>query len=244
MVRLAFIFLGIILLLVCNLPITSHAASSHYPLQIKFPEYMLYQGQVEQKVIALTFDDGPDQRYTPEILDILKKHDVKATFFLMGSRVAKHSGVAQRIAAEGHAIGNHTYWHPNLAESNIRNMEWEISKTQEQILKATGEETHWFRAPYGALNEKQVLMLGNLNYKGIGWSIDTQDWRAPGKESIKDEVISKIHPGAIILMHNAGHWTQDLSGTVDSVDELIPLLKSLGYQFVTVPQMWEINNGR
>ncbi|UOQ49742.1 polysaccharide deacetylase family protein [Gracilibacillus caseinilyticus] len=236
-----FLFLGISLLLTCNFPITSHAQSTKYPLQAKFPNLMLYEGEVDEKIIALTFDDGPDQRYTPEILDILKKNQVKATFFLVGTRVEKHVEIAKRIVSEGHAIGNHTFWHPNLAESDIQKMQWEIRKTSTQILHATGQETSWFRAPYGALNEKQVLTLGNLGYKGIGWSLDTEDWRSPGESAITNQVINHVHPGAIILMHSAGHWTQDLSGTVDSVSKLIPTLKKHGYQFVTIPDLWELS---
>ncbi|SFF57138.1 polysaccharide deacetylase family sporulation protein PdaB [Halobacillus alkaliphilus] len=237
-----FVLLAATLLSLMSFTTLSSAHPAHYPLQTEFPDHMLYQGQIEGKMIALTFDDGPDQQYTPEILDILNEHKVKATFFLMGSRVVKHPDVTKRIVNEGHAIGNHTYWHPNLAEADIHQMEWEINHTNNQIYQATGKTTQWFRAPYGALNQQQVLSLGFLGYKGIGWSIDTEDWKGPGKKAITRQVINNVHPGAIILMHNAGHWTQDLSGTAESLDELIPLLKRNGYQFVTIPQMWQLNH--
>ncbi|MFZ0369204.1 MAG: polysaccharide deacetylase family protein [Halobacillus sp.] len=236
-----FILSGVIIIFFSSFsPVASSA--DYYPFQTEFPNHMLYQGQIQDKIIALTFDDGPDQQYTPEILDILHKHQVKATFFLMGSRVAKYPDVTRRIVDDGHAIGNHTYWHPNLAEADIHQMEWEINQTNNQIYQATGQTTQWFRAPYGALNEQQILNLGFLGYKGIGWSIDTEDWKGPGDQAITRQVIQNVHPGAIILMHNAGHWTQDLSGTVEALDELIPLLKRHGYQFVTIPQMWQLNH--
>lgn len=239
--RLIFV-LSLIILLIIHFPLTANANLSYYPLQAKYPKIMLYQGQTRQKVAALTFDDGPDQRYTPQILDVLRKHHVKATFFLMGSRVVKHPNVARRIVNEGHAIGNHTYWHPQLTKSGIHVLKWEIRNTNKQIFQATGKTTQWFRAPYGALNERQVLMLGTMGYKGIGWSIDTEDWRSPGAKVITARVMNKVHPGAIILMHCAGHWTQNLSGTVEALNTMIPLLKKHGYRFVTIPEMWYLSH--
>lgn len=216
--------------------------AANYPLQGKYPNIMLYQGQVQQKIIALTFDDGPDQRFTPQVLDVLKKHRVKATFFLMGSRVKKHPNVAKRIVKEGHVIGNHTYWHPQLTKTGKQNMKWEINQTEQQIERATERHTSLFRAPYGALNDKLVKEIGDMGYKGIGWSIDTNDWKELGPQKITKNVLNHVHPGAIVLMHSAGHWSLDLSGTVRALDQIIPKLRKEGYEFVTIPELWNASH--
>lgn len=216
-------------------------AQTVYPLQSKFPDIMLYKSHTTQKVVALTFDDGPDDRFTPPILDVLKKYNVKATFFLLGSRVEKYPDVAKRIVKEGHVIGNHTFWHPDLTKTGIDNLVWEIEKNEKIIQSVTDVKTNLFRAPYGALNERLVKKIGDLGYRGIGWSVDSVDWKSLSEEEIKHNILQAVHPGAIILMHNAGHWSQDLSGTVDALGELIPFLQEKGYEFITVPEMWTIN---
>ena len=219
-------------------------AATFYPLQSKYPELIMYKANTNQKVAALTFDDGPDQRFTPKVLDVLNKHHVKATFFLLGTRVQKYPNVVKRIRNEGHAIGNHTYWHPDLSKSDVQTMVWEIEKNEQEIMKIIDLKTNLFRAPYGAFNDEQVKKLRDLGYRGVGWSIDTEDWRNLPPQQIKQNVLHTIHPGAIILMHSAGHWTQDLSGTVEALDEIIPFLRQQGYQFVTVPELWTYNQGQ
>ncbi|EKN64534.1 polysaccharide deacetylase family protein [Schinkia azotoformans] len=222
-------------------PISAHATS--YPLQAKYPEVMIYKAHTTQKVIALSFDDGPDQRFTPLILNILNKYDVKATFFLLGTRVQTYPDVAKRIYNEGHVIGNHTYWHPQLTKTGVNNMIWEIEKNEKKILSITNVKTNLFRAPYGALNEQLVKQLDVMGYRGAGWSVDSEDWKSLSSVKIKQNILNNIHPGAIILMHSAGHWTQDLTGTVLALNELIPYLKEEGYTFVTIPELWSIEHG-
>ena len=231
-----------IMLIVCfiNLflsPLCSKAANP-YPLQTKYPDIVLYKANTDKKIIALTFDDGPDDKFTPQILNVLKKHNVKATFFLLGTRVHKHPNVAKQILDDGHTIGNHTYWHPELTKKNIDSMVWEIEQNEKELERILQIKTNLFRAPYGALTEKQIQKLSELGYRIIGWSIDTEDWRNLPAGEIKRKILNQLHPGAIVLMHSAGHWTQDLSGTVQALDEIIPLLKKEGYMFVTIPEMF------
>lgn len=236
--RLILVCLAFVIVFGTNFPV--HASDYVYPLQNKYPDVMLYKANTNNKVIALTFDDGPDERFTPPILDVLKKHDVKATFFLLGSRIMKYPHVAKRIVEEDHSIGSHTYWHPDLTKTGVDNLVWEIEENEKEIELATKTKTNLFRAPYGAMNESLVEKLGEMDYRGIGWSVDSEDWRNLSAEKVKKNILADVHPGAIILMHSAGHWTQDLTGTVDALDEVIPMLKKKGYEFITVPEMWEL----
>ncbi len=209
-----------------------------YSVQAKSQNVILYQANTDKKIIALTFDDGPDDKYTPQILNVLKKHNVKATFFLLGTRVHKYPNIAKQILQEGHAIGNHTYWHPELTKMNVDSMLWEIEQNEKELQNILQIKTNLFRAPYGALTEVQIQKLHELGYRVVGWSIDTEDWRNLPASEIKQKILNQLHPGAIVLMHSAGHWTQDLSGTVEALDEIIPMLKKEGYLFVTIPEMF------
>lgn len=239
-----FIKLGVLFMVFVGLAcssISAHATS--YPLQAKYPKTMIYKAHTIQKVIALSFDDGPDQRFTPIILNILNKYDVKATFFLLGTRVQTYPDIARRIYNEGHVIGNHTFWHPQLTKTGVENMIWEIRKNEKEIQSITTVKTDLFRAPYGALDEQLVKQLDEIGYRGIGWSVDSEDWKSLSSLKIKQNILNNIHPGAIVLMHSAGHWTQDLTGTVLALNELIPYLKEEGYTFVTIPELWSIEHG-
>jgi len=229
-------FIGLFALIICCFPFDQVEASSYYPLQTKYPDTMMYKVETQEKVIALTFDDAPDEIYTPRILDVLEKHDVKATFFVLGARVEKYPQMVKRINKEGHSIGNHTYWHPKLTETGVANMVWEIDKNEKAIQSVLDLETDLFRAPYGALTEDMVKKLRELDYRGIGWSIDSEDWKGISKNEIKSRVINGLHPGSIVLMHAAGN----VPGTEQALDELIPYLQKEGYYFATVPDLWKM----
>ncbi len=210
---------------------------SNQVLQQRYPNVLLLHGTKTKNQVALTFDDGPDRRFTPMVLDTLKKYNVKATFFLVGARVAALPEVTRRIAREGHAIGNHTYWHPALYEHSTDRLKWEVTQTDQIIQNTIGMRPRLFRAPYGGLNHEIVQQLQREGYSVIGWDVDTLDWKQPGAAQIADVVLAHVHPGAIILMHSAGHWTQNLTGTAEALDTIIPELKRQGVQFVTIPKM-------
>ncbi len=210
-------------------------------LQQQFPHVLALHGPAAAgKQLALTFDDGPDTRFTPQVLDVLKKHQVKATFFVMGSRVDGHPEVTKRMAREGHALGNHTYWHPKLYQDNVDRLRWELRQTDQSLLHTIGYVPRLFRAPYGGLNRELVAELDRQRYSVIGWSIDSRDWTQADAATVESNIMKGVHPGGIILLHSGGHWTQNLSGMVEALDTLIPKLQAQGYTFVTIPEMLAI----
>lgn len=218
--------------------------SSNQELQRKYPNILVLRGPLDQKKVALTFDDGPDLTFTPQVLDVLKKHGVKATFFLMGARAAALPEMTKRIADEGHVIGNHTYWHPKLYEETLERVHWEVTSTDEAIENIVGYRPKLFRAPYGGLTEPIVEFLGEMGYTIVGWTVDSEDWKQLSAEEVKRNVLDHIHPGAIVLFHSGGHWTQNLGGMVEALDEIIPTLKQQGYEFVTVPELVGVSISR
>lgn len=206
-------------------------------LQRQFPNTLVLRGSAALDKMALTFDDGPDPRFTPHVLDTLKKYNVKATFFVMGSRAKAYPDIIKRIREEGHAIGNHTYWHPNLPKYELDRLRWEVNETEKVLDEIIGYKPRLFRAPYGALTEDIVKEMERTNHTIVGWSVDSLDWRQLPVDEIARNVLSNIHTGAIILMHDGGHWTMNLSGTYQALDEIIPALQAEGMEFVTIPEL-------
>lgn len=177
-----------------------------------------------RKLVALTFDDGPNEIYTPQILDILKKHDVKATFFALGQHVDEFPHIAKRIVDEGHTIGNHSYTHPNFANETDETILQEIEWTQESIRDATGVTPTLYRLPFGAGGRHVVKLLEPL--KSIIWNIDTQDWLTKDPQKIYDNTINNLQQHSLILMHDTHQ------GTPDILEAIILELKEQGYLFV------------
>lgn len=210
-------------------------------LQREYPDTVFLSGSRESNQVALTFDDGPDIRFTPQVLDVLGQYQVKGTFFLMGARAREHSDIVTRINNEGHAIGNHAYWHPNLVEEPLDRAHWEITTAEDTIAEIVGYRPKIFRPPYGSLNREIVELAADLDYSVILWNVDSLDWTQPGAERISDVVLANAGPGSIILMHDGGDWTMDLSGTVNSLHEIIPFLQAEGLEFVTVPELLNIS---
>jgi peptidoglycan/xylan/chitin deacetylase (PgdA/CDA1 family) len=214
---------------------------SNVILQQRYPETIVLGGPQTENKVALTFDDGPDPRFTPQILDLLKEYNVKATFFLMGARAKAYPDLVKRIKDEGHIIGNHTYWHPNLVEAaDVEVLEREVTKTENTLNELIGYQTKLFRAPYGFLYNELVEKLRDMNYTVVGWSVDSLDWHESPPEVIAYNVLSNIHPGAIILMHDGAAWDEDRTNTIKSLRQIIPTLKEQGMKFETVPELLNI----
>ncbi|WP_159888176.1 polysaccharide deacetylase family protein [Paenibacillus puerhi] len=189
------------------------------------------------KRAALTFDDGPDAKYTPAILDLLKEHQVKATFFVVGKQVDKHPDVLKRILDEGHAIGNHSLSHANFSKLTPKRMDEEIRETDRRIQQAAGVSTSMFRAPYGASPHDLKTYLKTTDRELVGWTVDTRDWAGTSPGDILTLIRDQTKPGGIILMHSFGGKGGDLSNTLEALPLAIDYLHAEGYTLVTVPEL-------
>ncbi len=210
-------------------------------LQQQYPDIFFLQGPTDQKRVALTFDDGPDPRFTNGVLDVLNQYNVPATFFMLGSKAVANPKIVKQVQNRGHVIGNHTYSHPNLVkESDIKTLEQEVTRTEDALNDIIGYRTKLFRPPYGFLYNELVEKLGEMNYYVIAWSVDSLDWQEDPPEVIASNVLDNIHPGAIILMHDGAEPDEDRTNTIESLHQIIPALQKQGYEFVTVPELLNI----
>lgn len=186
--------------------------------------------------VCLTFDDGPNPEYTPQILDLLKAYDAKATFFIFGRFAEVYPEIVRRIVREHHEIGNHTYSHPTLTSLDLSEVEREIFEGEKAIQSAVEYRCRLFRPPYGIFSDEIVEKVQELNYEFMLWSRDMQvnDWELPGTDRMVDEIISNVKNGSVILMHDAGG---NRDQTVETVAKVLPILKSLNYKFTTLSEL-------
>jgi peptidoglycan/xylan/chitin deacetylase (PgdA/CDA1 family) len=182
------------------------------------------------KCLALTFDDGPGKT-TPALLDVLKKERVKATFFLVGRRVAELPSVARRTLAEGHAIGNHTYTHPWLPRRLDDDIIREIQTTQEAIKDATGVTPTMFRPPYGRTDDRVLHLANQYGLAQVMWTGTTLDWDLRDAKKIKAAVLRLAKRDGVLLMHDT------VPQTVRAMPGIVKELKKRGYHLVTVPTL-------
>ncbi|MBE4909724.1 polysaccharide deacetylase family protein [Bacillus luteolus] len=214
---------------------------SNIVLQQRYPETIVLSGPSTEKRVALTFDDGPDPRFTGQVLDVLNQYNVDATFFVMGARAETYPDLVKRMINEEHIVGNHTYWHPNLVDqASVAALEREVNQTEEILENLIGYRTKLFRAPYGFLYNELVEKLRDMNYTVVGWSVDSLDWQEEPPTVIANTVTSQVQPGSIILMHDGGEWDANRTPTIQALQQIIPTLKEQGYEFVTVPELLDI----
>lgn len=206
-------------------------------LPSQFKGTMLRQAKLDShhKAIALTFDDGPWPTTTTQILDILKKNNIKATFFWVGRYLQTYPELGKQVAASGHAIGNHT-WNHQYIKYNEEGAAREIDRTSSLIEELTGVKTSMFRPPGGILNNGLAAYAQKKNYAVIMWSADSLDWRN-ATQSLMDNVMRQANSGGIVLMHDGGG---NRSRTVEALPEIIARLRKEGYIFVTVPELLEM----
>ncbi|MGC0335940.1 polysaccharide deacetylase family protein [Streptomyces sp. SLBN-8D4] len=184
------------------------------------------------RTMVLTFDDGPDPRYTPHILDTLAEYDVRAMFFVCGEMAVDNQDLLARMADEGHVVGNHTWSHPLLTRLSRSRIRSEMERTSDVIEDAYGERPAWFRAPYGAWNRAAFQLGAELGMDPLAWSVDTLDWTTPGTRRIVGAVEHGAAPGVVVLSHDAGG---DRSQSVRALRDYLPHLIDSGYH-ITVPR--------
>lgn len=183
--------------------------------------------------ISLTFDDGPGVD-TEELLNVLERLDVPATFFMLGRNVPEFPQTVQRLIDAGVPIDDHSVDHPNLSELSVSDQRAQIAGAAHTIEAAGSPYPRLFRPPYGAYDEATHEVLGRLRMLSVLWSVDSLDYTKPGVDQIVDNVVSRVHPGAIILMHDGGG---DRTQTIGAVEKIVPELRRQGYRFVTVPRL-------
>ncbi len=194
-----------------------------------------YHYDKSKKTIALTFDDGPNGKYTKKIVDVLKDNKAKATFFMVGNKMNSYKDTLLYVYENGFEIGSHTYSHINMKKETIGKVKDEIKKTRNIYNKITGANLTLVRPPYGAYNEN---VLKNINYPLITWNIDTNDWRYHDVGYIVEHIMSNASDGSIILMHDA-HET-----SLEALKVVLPKLYAKGYQVVTVSDLVAIKGAK
>lgn len=194
----------------------------------KFNAY--YIGDTNKKVIYLTFDAGYENGYTSKILDVLKKHDVSATFFIVGNYVKTSPDLVERMVEEGHSVANHTYSHPNMSKiASTDAFRKELEDLEKSFEKVTGQKMKkYYRPPQGKYNENNLKMANELGYKTFFWSLAYVDWyndQQPTKDEAFKKLLGRIHPGAIVLLHSTSKTNSEV------LDELLAKWKEKGYTF-------------
>lgn len=211
-----------------NMPPTGNATSEFLR---KYDAFFI--GDIKQKNIYLTFDAGFEAGYTPKILDILKKHNVKATFFVVGHYLKTSPEIINRMVKEGHIVGNHTYSHCNVIKLiDFNSFQNEILTFEQLYKKTTGLDAEkLYRPPEGKFNEKNLEYAKKLGYKTFFWSLSYVDWQNPTKELALKKLFPRIHNGAIILLHNTSKTNADI------LDELLTYYKNSGYKFCSLKEL-------
>lgn len=194
-------------------------------------EIPIYCVETNEKKIAISFDAAWGSEYTDEILDILNKNNVKATFFLVGNWVDKYPDKVKKINEMGHEIGNHSTTHPHFTQLNDHKTKEEILLTSDKIKSITGKGTNVFRPPFGDYNSQVIKTIKDTGHYTIQWDVDSLDWKNPGEEAIFNRVTKKVTNGSIVLFHNNADQTPRV------LDKIIKELKASGYSFVKISDL-------
>jgi len=193
------------------------------------------------KQMALTYDDGPNDPHTFRLLEVLARHDVRATFFLIGRYVQQRPDVGREIVRAGHVIGNHTFSHPLLIFKSVAEVRRELIDCRSAIQDAIGEHSNLFRPPFGGRRPAVLRVVRELGLVPVMWNVTGYDWNAPPAAAIEGKVSRQVRGGDVILLHDGGHKQMgaDRSQTVLATDHLISRYKSEGYKFTTIREMLE-----
>lgn len=196
-----------------------------------------------QKLVALTFDDGPNPPYTGQILDVLKEKQVPATFFVIGKNAKKYPDLVRRIAAEGHQLGNHTYNHIDLLKADRPTIVGEVENTNNVIAGIIGYAPHVVRPPHGFRDAVVMDIMAEHKLKVVEWSVASRDWVNPGVEVIAERTLGKVKNGSVILLHDGDGIAGELprAQTVAAARIIIDKLTAQGYKFVTVDEILKVS---
>jgi peptidoglycan/xylan/chitin deacetylase (PgdA/CDA1 family) len=229
------------------------AAGGIYSYGAMAPQSELFGATIhdsgDPRHIALTYDDGPNDPHTLRLLDVLAKHNVRATFFLIGRFVAQRPDVAQRIAAAGHAIGNHTYTHPKLVFATQAQLRDELTRCEQALTDAVGEHSNLFRPPFGGRRPDVLRTVRTHGLIPVMWSVTCYDWKETTADRVEQHAIRQLSRqnsrGKIVLLHDGGYQAMDAdrSHTIEATDRLLARYKD-EYDFVTVPEMMSSRGGR
>ncbi len=190
---------------------------------------------VDGPYIALTFDDGPNEKLTPRLLDLLAQHHIHATFFVIGENAVEHPEILKRAVREGHEIGNHTWSHPNLAKMSDEAVHGQIKRAEETIVNAIGSRPTLFRPPYGSLTTRQKRFIhDDFGYEIILWDVDPLDWKKPGPSVVTNRILKETRAGSIVLSHDIH------AQTIEAMPATLNQLESKGFKFVTVSELLKL----
>jgi len=193
------------------------------------------------KQLALTYDDGPNDPHTLRLLEVLARHNVRATFFLIGLYVKQRPDIVRELAKAGHAIGNHTYSHRNLIFASSQQTKQELQQCEQILDGVVGKHSTIFRPPFGGRRPGTLGIARSLGLEPVMWRVSGHDWNGSSAEDIERRIRGRVHGGDVILLHDGGHrnFGADRSQTVIATDRFISWCRSRNYEFVTIPQMME-----
>jgi peptidoglycan/xylan/chitin deacetylase (PgdA/CDA1 family) len=193
------------------------------------------------KQLALTYDDGPNDPHTLRLLEVLARHNVRATFFVIGRFVKQRPDIVRELAKAGHIVGNHTFSHPNLIFASAAQTRTELRDCEQALAEAVGEHSPLFRPPFGGRRPASLRIARELGLQPVMWNVTGWDWNGQSADYIESKVKKQIRGGDVILFHDGGHKAlgADRSQTVIATDHIIADYKSQGYEFVTMPEMME-----
>ena len=193
------------------------------------------------KQLALTYDDGPNDPHTLHLLEVLAKHNVHATFFVIGQYVQKRPDITREIVNAGHVIGNHSFSHPNLIFASAQQTKSQLQQCQQAITDAAGETPRLFRPPFGGRKPSTLRIARSLGLEPVMWKVTGWDWKGKPSDYVEQRIRAQVRGGDAILLHDGSHtrFAADRAQTVIATDHLISTYRSQGYEFVTVPEMMQ-----
>ncbi|HOB20459.1 MAG TPA: polysaccharide deacetylase family protein [Candidatus Atribacteria bacterium] len=201
-------------------------------LMLKYPDSFFISLPTNEKVVALTFDDGPDAYTTREIVEILDRFQVPATFFFIGNQISRNPGSARLVIESGHLAANHSWSHLRPTDIDTGKCISEVTAAESAIAGITSA-CRLYRPPYGLVTEAQMAALEEAGYKVFAWSVDSMDWYFDDPDDIVRCVVERVHPGAIVLLHCAG-GRNNRRATIEALPQIITELKDMGYSFVAL----------